>query len=541
LRHRGWLSVVFLLLGAGLLAAAAFAGPSQKRGGTLRVASGRDLDSLDPAIAYLTASWSLEFATCAKLYNYTDDPSREGANVLPEVAEGFPRVSSDGKTQTIELKRSYRFHTGARITAANFAAAINRDASHELRSDAMSYLHEVVGADAVADGDAQTVTGVRVLAPYTLQIRTVSPVSDLVSRLTMPFFCPVAVDTPEREIDDPLGSGPYYVASHVPNRRITLERNRFYRGPRPSNVDRIDWTVGVGPGDCRGAIDRNELDYCFSGLVLSDYAEVAKKYGVNKPNGRFFFSPNLAVNFVAFNHDRPAFKGPGQIPLAKAINWAIDRHALVQAAGYLGGKRTDRILPPAMGRPANIYPINGVTDAALAKARALLSQAKLKPKSLVLWAPSFGLWGPGAQILQYNLKRIGIDVQIEYFQSFGQMAPKSAVRGAPYDLILQGWVVDYADPITFFSTLNGNLQPNGNSNAAYFDNPKYNREIARIGRLSGNARAKAWADLDVEMMRNNPPWAPFMTPTTRDFVSASFGCYVSHPVFGLDFAAACKR
>jgi peptide/nickel transport system substrate-binding protein len=540
-RHRGWLSLVFLMAGAGLLAVAALAGPSQKRGGTLRMAQGRDVDSLDPAVAYQTGSWGLEFATCAKLYNFPDDTAAEGAVVVPEVADGFPKVSTDGKTQTIQLKRTYRFHTGQRITAANFAAAINRDASPRLQSGAMGYLHEVVGADAAADGDVPTVAGVRVLGPYTLQIRTTTPVNDLISRLTMPFFCPVAVDTPSREITDPLGSGPYYVASYVPNRRIVLERNRFYHGPRPANTNRVEISTGVAPEACRAAIERNEIDVCGVGIPPGDYAGVAARYGINRPNGRLFFSPALATMYFAFNHDRPAFKGPGQIPLAKAINWAIDRHALVQAAGFLGGKRTDQILPPAMARPASIYPVNGVTDAALAKARALLAQAKLRPKTLVLWAPSFPPPGAWAQIFQYDLKRIGIDVQIEYFQTYGAMDPKASVRGAPYDVMIQGWFVDYADPISFFSTLNGNLQPAGNQNFAYFDNPKYNRAIARISRLGGTARAKAWADLDVEMMRDDPPWAPFMTPAGRDFVSASLGCYVYQPVYGFDIAAACKR
>ena len=60
-----------------------------------------------------------------------------------------------------------------------------------------------------------------------------------------------------------------------------------------------------------------------------------------------------------FNHDRPAFEGAGQIPLKKAINFAIDRPELTRAAGYLGGKRTDQLLPPALGRPASIYPLAG--------------------------------------------------------------------------------------------------------------------------------------------------------------------------------------
>ena len=50
--RRVWLAVVVLALGVGLAAAAALAGPAQKKGGTLRISTPRDLDSVDPAIAY---------------------------------------------------------------------------------------------------------------------------------------------------------------------------------------------------------------------------------------------------------------------------------------------------------------------------------------------------------------------------------------------------------------------------------------------------------------------------------------------------------
>src|SRR6266498_3310224 len=123
--------------------------------------------------------------------------------VIPEVAKGFPKVSRDGKTQTIELKRAYRFHTGQRITAANFVAAFNRDANPKMQSPtvAAGYLNEIVGANAVIRGKARRISGVKALGSYTLQIRTTGPLHDLAARLTMPFFCPIATNTPIRELD----------------------------------------------------------------------------------------------------------------------------------------------------------------------------------------------------------------------------------------------------------------------------------------------------------------------------------------------------
>jgi ABC-type oligopeptide transport system substrate-binding subunit len=109
---------------------------------------------------------------------------------------------------------------------------------------------------------------------------------------------------------------------------------------------------------------------------------------------------------------------------------------------------------------------------------------------------------------------------------------------------LAAWNLDYADPASFFRPLldGDTIKATGNNNLAYFDRPKYNRAIDRIDRLAGAARRKAWADLDVEMMRDDPPWAPFMNSAARIFVSKSFGCVVFQPVVGeIDFAAACKK
>lgn len=537
---RVWLSIAALLLGAGLLAAAGLAKPAQRQGGTLRISRGGDIDSVDPAIAYLADSWEIAYATCAKLYNYPDKPAPKGAIAIPEVATGYPVVSKDGKTQTIRLKRTYRFHTGGRITAANFVAAFNRVANPKLESPASTFLHEIVGADAVLGGRAPTISGVRALGRYALEIRTTRPLPDLVSRLTMPFFCPIAVNTPVREINDPLGSGPYYVASRVPNRQVVLERNPFYRGPRPKNVDRAVWTIH-GREACRVAVERNELDYCAAaGVPSSAYAELTAEYGINKENKRFFFTPELVMEYFAFNHDRRAFKGVGQIPLKQAINWAIDRPRLVRAAGYDAGKRTDQLLPAALGRDESIYPLGAVTPQRLAKARALLAKAKYRPTRLILYAPDADPHALRAREFQSNLKRLGIDVDIASFRGEA-FFDKIATRGEPYDVVLNGWVPDYADPVVFFNKLDGRNIGEGNTNDARFNRPRYNRAIARIGRLSGEARRRAWAELDVDMMRDDPPWAPFVNVARRDFVSKSFGCYFLHPVYRLDIAATCKK
>jgi hypothetical protein len=59
-------------------------------------------------------------------------------------------------------------------------------------------------------------------------------------------------------------------------------------------------------------------------------------------------------------------------------------------------------------------------------------------------------------------------------------------------------------------------------------------------RLSGAARREAWADLEAGLMRTDPPWAPLYHQTSREFISASYGCFIN-TFNGPDFAAARKK
>jgi ABC-type transport system substrate-binding protein len=533
-----------MLVGGIALLAAAVGAPaesaSDRKGGTIRLAYPVDFDSLDPAVGYNTRTWTFEFATCAKLFNYPDETGAAGTRLRQEVVDRFT-VSKDGRVYTFDLKRTFRFHTGAPVTARSFAEAFNRDANPKMQSPGVTYLHEIVGADAVIDGKAASMAGVRVLGPYRLQIRLTKPLGDFTARLTMPFFCPLLPNTPidPKGIDNPAGSGPYYVAERIPSRQVVLRRNRFYQGGRPANADEIV-TVVMGGEACRVAVEENRIDHCAYGVSSDSWREIAATYGVNRRGGRLFVQPALATWYFAFNHDRPAFKGPGQIPLKKAINYALDRPALARGFGYLGATRTDQMLPPLLSGDARVYSLKHADPAT---ARKWLARARYKPTTLVLytWNTPFGI--NAAQVFAFDLKQIGIDVEVKYFAPFVGEG-RAATRGEPYDVLFLPWAVDYADPASFyFPLLDPNLRPVGNLNLSYFDDASVAARMDAANQLSGDARRKAWASLDADLMRDNPPWAPFVHETVRHFVSRSIGCIVYHSVYisSFDLAAACKK
>jgi len=543
--RRLWFSAAMLIVGTAF-GAAGFAYPAHRadvearKGGTLRVSTLVDVDYVDPALAYAAYAMPIGFATCAKLFNYPDASGAAGTQLIPEVVRKF-RVSGDGRVYTFELKRTFRFHMGAAVTARSFADAFNRVANPRLKSPATGYIREIAGAVAVMEGKARAISGVRVLGRYRLQIRLTRPVGDFTARLTLPFFCPIRPNTPvdPAGMNDPPGSGPYYVAERVVNRRIVLKRNPFYRGGRPANVDQVVWTIVASPEACLLATEQNRIDHCLiRALKLATYQRLAERFGINRRGGQFFVSPSLATWLVVFNHDRPAFRGPGQIPLKKAINFAIDRPELARAFGYLGARRTDQLLPPALGRNERIYPLAGADPAT---ARKWLARARVKPRTLVLYAPNHELGVAVAHVLVFNLRQIGIELDVKYYDAL-TLHEKAGTRGEPFDLAFYGWGVDYADPAGFYEQLLApDLSATGNLNLSYSSDPRVSARMEAANSLTGEARRKAWADLDVDLMRNDPPWAPIVHPTNRSFVSRSLGCFLQHPLYGFDLAAACKK
>ena len=56
------------------------------------------------------------------------------------------------------------------------------------------------------------------------------------------------------------------------------------------------------------------------------------------------------------------------------------------------------------------------------------------------------------QIVQFNLKQIGLDVEIKQFARAVQIE-KEGTRGEPFDITTEGWIADYADPYDFINVL----------------------------------------------------------------------------------------
>jgi peptide/nickel transport system substrate-binding protein len=122
--------------------------------------------------------------------------------------------------------------------------------------------------------------------------------------------------------------------------------------------------------------------------------------------------------------------------------------------------------------------------------------------------------------VQYNLKQIGIEVEIKEFPS-AAVVTKTGTRGEPFDLNVYRQDVTWVDPAQFvIPLLDGRtIKATGNTNRSYFNSPRYNRAMDQADRLSGSARYDAYARLAVDIATNAAPLAAFATRNAKFFVS----------------------
>jgi len=540
MHRRLTLSLAMAAIGVGLLVASSFAGAASanspqragsgeaKRGGTLRLnVSNTDFEFTDPAMAYDAIGWQMLYAVNISLLNYPDKPAPEGSRLVPEAAAGFPRVSRDGKTYTFTVRSGLRFSDGAPVTAAAFKRAIERAADPQQASPAIAFLHDVVGADARNQGKARSVAGVTANG-QTLVVKLVQASPTFLAELAMPFFGAVK---PSMAID-PKGisvfpsAGPYRIVSRAIGQSLTLARNPNYKGSRPANADRIVYTVNTDQNQSLLQVRAGQADYDASGVPPTAHADLAQQYGVKKGGaGRYFVNSYMGVGYVALNTSRAPFS---RVNIRKAANFAIDRPAMVRVSGKFYGKRTDQILPPSLQgyREATLYPIKGADPA---KARQLSGGAG---NTVTIIHSTTALRTAQAQVLKFNLEQMGLKAETRPLP-FAVALRTVGTRGADFDAYVGGWVADYPDPFDFINVLldGGNIQESNNNNYAYFNDARFNKQMNDFAKLSGPNRYASYGKLDVDLMRNAAPWAPFATPNSREFVSARITNYIHHPVY----------
>ena len=147
-------------------------------GGTLRLFDSAP-SVLDPALVQDATSAAYVVEIFSGLVTLD-----EQLRVAPDLAERW-EISPDGKRYTFFLREGAQFQDGKSVQASDFKYSLERACSPQLASPvAASYLGDIVGAQAVMQGQATQISGVRVLDERTLEITIDSPKAYFLSKLT---------------------------------------------------------------------------------------------------------------------------------------------------------------------------------------------------------------------------------------------------------------------------------------------------------------------------------------------------------------------
>lgn len=513
-----------LVLGAGVLAGA-IPEASGREGGVFRIAGAPD--SIDPAIT-LDAGDALA-ASCARLMSYPDKSSPEGTRVVPEVAAGYPDVSRDGRTYTFTVRNGFRFNTGEKVTAQSFAHAIARILSPAAKSGWVQYVQDIVGAKAVMDGKAMEPAGVNVRGNK-LIVRLTHAAREFPARVSFYAFCAVPPDLPisAEGVTTLPGAGPYFIADFVTGEKLVLKRNPFYHGSRPHHLDEIDF---VSAPDNARAVESGAADYAELNNS-TDVANLAPKF-----RSQLHSVPGFAVRYVVLNNSRALFKD--NLPLRRAVNFALERAALLKArGGAVTGTLTDQYLPPGIPGfvDAHVYPLRH-PDLRRAKA---LARGHTRSGKAMLYVKDDPIDIAQSQIIRRDLKPIGIDIKVKILPG-PALFQQLFTPGTPYDMTVLGYGPDYSDPYAVLDTLfDGRMIGTPYTfDLAYFDSPKYNALLATDSKVTGSARYTAYGKLDIDLARNAAPMVAYESESALTFVSRRTGCIVLNPF--LDLAAACLK
>jgi peptide/nickel transport system substrate-binding protein len=531
-------AVVLVTLGSALMLVP-MSPAAHSAGGTFRVAEPATyIDSIDGTLASLIGDIPMVNTFCAGLMRLPDKPLPTGFRVEPELAAGFPKVSADRKTYVFTIRKGLRFSTGAPVRAADVAYTINRILNPKLQSPASSSFDAIAGAQDVLAGRASTASGIRA-SGRTLTIRLIHPLGDFVQNAGTN-LCVLPADHPLQPggVTAPVPSpAPYYISEFVPDLRIVLSRNTYYHGSRPQHVDRFVFDLTVDDNQALDDVLNGTADYAW--VPNPSYAarapEFARKFGVNRK--QFFSKPGYSLRLFVLRTSRPLLRN--NVSLRRAINFAIDRPALVGVAGVRSGIPTDHYVPPIMSgyRKVHVYPVGRPN---LAKAKAL-ARGHLRGGKLVLYVPTRPGAAEHAQIVKQNLKRIGLDVDVKTFPAGTLYFDKLANPAEPFDMAWIAISYPLPDPGTVLNGLfdGGLIGKPSNGNYSNFNSPKWNRTLRRASRLPRNRFNRAYGRLDVSIAGGAAPAVAWSVDNALTLVSARTGCVVVNPY--LDLEAVCIK
>ena len=518
-----------LAAAGGLLAVPVRATAGDHRGGVLRVAKAEWFDSIDPALAYTTASWEMLSLTNDGLVSFRRVGGPEGATLVPGLAEALPTGTASRTTYTFRLRPQLRYSTGERVRASDVRRSLER--LFRLRSPRLDFYTGLVGGAGCLARPARCdlSRGVRTNdVTRTVTFHLARPDPEFLYKLALPLASLLPPSTPMRPADArPLAAtGPYllrHYRSAGGGASFELVRNPMFHpySSRPAGYpDRIVFThVAPRPRPLARAVhlvQLGRLDIA-EPLLGENLAELRARY-----TSRLHLVQQPGTIFVLLNLQRPPFD---RLAVRRALNYAADRPA---ASRSPTAEPTCQLLPPSFPayRPYCPYTLGagpGWRGPDLRRARELVDETGTRGMRVTVWMGEGWPTDRALAVVVRALRRLG-------YHADGRVVPTQTIHARRHRIqaAVWGWIADYPTPSTFFTVLRCQTGGEALSCASGLE-----RTITRLTELQATNPARAdteWAALDRQVV-DRALAVPLYNPRGYIFVSDRVRNFQDHLVY----------
>jgi len=459
-------------------------------GGTLVVAAPVEPDTLDSQ----KSTW-LD-TTNSQAYDSFLSRDMQG-KLVPHLAESW-EVSDDGKVWTLKLRQDVKFHSGAPLTAEAAKISIERFAEISPVKDLAGPIEKVEAAD-----------------PNTVKITFKEPFAPFANMLLGTFITPLDPERLKEKGDQfgeaPSATGPFMNPETKRGASVTYVKNPDYKwgqvyadNPGAPYVDKIVFRF-LKDDDTRILEFKKGTIHILQEVPTTYVQELQAVPGV-----KIETSMEQGMKYLGFNNQKEVFK---DVRVKQAIAMAVDREPIVQYALSGFAKPIFGPLPPTI--PGHSEKIENMAKEMygynVEKAKQLLAEAGYtdsngdgilekdgKPFSLELLLMDDPVLQRVAQILQNQLKEIGLDIRIAVTDA--ATVKDRAIKGN-HELFLLYFGLN--DPDILYL-----LMETSNSKRVHYSDPKVD-ELLTKGRttLKEEERMKVYEEA-MEILVKNPPWVP---------------------------------
>ena len=364
--------------------------PTQAEPKVLKVRLARDMNNLDSANVTGAVEDTIDRAVMEGLFRYSADGKLE-----PQVAETYS-VSPDGLTIDFTLRKGVMWQRGyGELTTEDVKYSYERFLVTDPKP---AYADDWASLDHVEIVDKYAGKLVFKQPQATLWTSVLPMTSGLL--VSKKFYEEAGADKVKNDI---VGTGPYEFAGWTPKQQITLKRNPDYWGTQPY-YDEIDLVPVDDDKAAEVALQAGELDFSSISLSSTDKFQSDENFAVS-------VIPSTAYNWIGMNVESPKLK---DVNVRQAIRYGIDVPSILAAAYNNKAPQANALIPEGtLGywKDAPVY------NRDIAKAKDFLSKAGLTSLDVKFTYENTDEYSTWAQIVQQNLKDVGINVALDPLDS----------------------------------------------------------------------------------------------------------------------------